>query len=142
MVFPYRFILIPVPLLSFSWVSLSHQHLCFKWPTQGITTTTTGTTTGRTTRMSTRHHPLRLLLSKCWFCKHNYFRPCNRPWSTCRLLHLKRHPRHQGIGLESFSALSRLPFLKPWSQWMLMIDSSLWRRSCKWFSAASVRRCC
>jgi hypothetical protein len=53
----------------------------------------------------------------------------------------KRH-RHRGIGWEIFSALSRQPFLMPWSQWMLMIGSSLLRRSYKWYSATIVRRCC
>jgi hypothetical protein len=69
--------------------------------------------------MSTRRHPLRLLLSKCWLCKHKYFRPCSRPWSTCKLLNLKHHHRCQEIGLEIFNALSRLPFLKPWSRWIV-----------------------
>jgi hypothetical protein len=81
-------------------------------------------------------------LSKCWLCKHKCFRLCSRPWSTCKLLNLKRHHRRRGIGLEMFSALSHLPFLMPWSRWMLMIGSSALRRSCKWCSATTVRRCC
>jgi hypothetical protein len=121
---------------------LSCQCLYFRWPTQGITTTTTGTTIGRTTRMSIRRHPLRLLLSKCWLCKHKCFRLCSRPWSTCKLLNLKRCHRRQGIGLEIFSALSHLPFLILWSRWMQMIGSSLLRRSCKWCSTTIMRRCC
>jgi hypothetical protein len=105
-------------------------------PTQGTaTTTTTGTTIERTTRTSTRHHPLLLLLSKCWLCKHKCFRLCSRPWSTCRLPNLKRHHRRRGIGLEIFKALSRLAFLMLWSRWMLMISSSSLRRSCRWCSA-------
>jgi hypothetical protein len=44
--------------------------------------------------------------------------------------------------LKIFSAVSRLPFLMLWSRWMLMIHSSLLRRSCKWYSATTVRRCC
>jgi hypothetical protein len=119
--------------------SLSHPRLYFRWPTQGTpTTTTTGTTTERTTRMSTH----RLLLSKCWLCKHKCFRICSRPWSTCRLLNLKRRHGRRGIGLEIFNALSHLPFLMLWSRWMLMIGSSPLRRSCKWCSATIVRRCC
>jgi hypothetical protein len=119
--------------------SLSHPRLYFRWPTQGMaTTTTTGTTTERTTRMSTHHHPLCLLLSKCWPCKHKCFRLCNRPWSTCRLLNFKRHHRHQGIGLEIFNTLSHIPFLMLWSRWMLMIGSSLLRRSCRWCSATTL----
>jgi hypothetical protein len=75
--------------------SLSHQRLHFRWPTQGTATTiATETTLERTTRMSTHRHPLHLLLSKCWICKHKCFRLCCRPWSTCRLLNLKhRHHR-------------------------------------------------
>jgi hypothetical protein len=92
--------------------SLSHQCLYFRWPTQGTTTTTTGTTMERTTRISTRHHPLHLLLSKCWLCKHECFRLCSRSWSTCRMLNLKHRHNHRGIGFEPFSALSHLPFLK------------------------------
>jgi hypothetical protein len=123
--------------------SLSHQCLYFRWPTQGTTTTTTlRTTMGRTTRMSTRHHPLRLLLSKCWLCKHKCFRVCSRPWSTCKLLNLKHRHGRRGIGLEIFSALSRPPFLMLWSRWMLMIGSSLLKRSCKWCSVTTMRRCC
>jgi hypothetical protein len=87
--------------------SLSHQRLYFKWPTQGTATTTME----RTTRMSIRRHPLRLHLSKYWLCKHKCFRLCSRPWSICKLPNLKCHHRHRGIGLEIFSALSRLPFL-------------------------------
>jgi hypothetical protein len=122
--------------------SLSHQLLYFNWATQGTATTTiTGKTMERTTRMSIRRHPLRLLLSKCWLCKHKCFRLCSKPWSTCRLLNLKRHHHRRGIGLEIFSALSYLHFLMPWSRWMLMISSSLLRRSCKWCSATTVRRC-
>jgi hypothetical protein len=121
--------------------SLSHQCLYFRWPTQGTaTTTTTGTTMERTTRMSIRHHPLHLILSKCWLCKHKCFRLCSKPWSTCRLLNLKRRHHCRGIGLEIFSALSRLPFLMPWSRWMLMIGSSPLRRSCKWCGATTMRR--
>jgi hypothetical protein len=39
------------------------------------------------------------------------------------LLNLKRRHHRRGIGLEIFSALNRPPFLKLWSQWMLMIGS-------------------
>jgi hypothetical protein len=94
---------------------LSYQCLYFKWPTQGTTTTTIETTMERTTRMSICRHPLHLLLSKCWLCKHKCFRLCSRPWSTCKLLNLKRHPHRRGIGLDIFSALSHLPFLMLWS---------------------------
>jgi hypothetical protein len=122
--------------------SLSHQCLQFRWPTHGTTTTMPlRTTTGRTTRMSTRRHPLHLLI-KCCLCKHKCFRLCSRLWSTCKLLNLKYRHHRRGIGLEILSALSRLPFLMLWSQWMLMISSSLLRRSCKWFSATIMRRCC
>jgi hypothetical protein len=120
--------------------SLSHQHLYFRWPTQGTTTTTMlRITMGRTTRMSTRHHPLRLLLSKCGLCKHRCFKQCSRPWCTCKLLNLKRH---RGIDLAIFIALSPRPFLMLWSQWMLRIGSSLLRRSYKCCSATIMRRCC
>jgi hypothetical protein len=122
--------------------SVSHQCLYFRWPTQGTATTTTGTTMERITRMSIRCHPLDLLLSKCWLCKHKCFRVCSRPRSTHKLLNLKHRPRHRGIGLEIFSALSHLPFLMLWSRWMLPIDSSPLRRSCKWCNATTVRRCC
>jgi hypothetical protein len=84
--------------------------------------------------------PFHLLLSKCWLCKHRCFRPCSRPWSTC-MHNPKRHCR-RGIGWGIFSALSRQSFLMPWSRWMLMIGSSQLRRSCKWCSATTVRRCC
>jgi hypothetical protein len=90
-----------------------------------------------TTKKPTRRHPLRLLLSKCWLCKHRCFRPCSKPWSTC-MHNPKRHHR-RGIGWGIFSALSRQPFLMLWSRWMLMIGSSLLRRSCKWYSATIVR---
>jgi hypothetical protein len=90
--------------------SLSNQRLYSRWPTQA-TATTTVTTMERTIRTSTHHHPLRLLLSKCWLCKLKCFRLCSRPWSTCRLLNLKRRHRRRGIGLEIFGALSRLHFL-------------------------------
>jgi hypothetical protein len=123
--------------------SLSHQRLYFRWPIQGTaTTTTTEITMERTTRMSIRRHPLRLLLSKCSLCKHKCFRLCSRLWSICKLLNLKRHHQRRGIGLEIVSALSRLPFLMLWSRWILMIGSSLLRRSCKWCSATTVRRYC
>jgi hypothetical protein len=78
---------------------------------------------------------------KCWLCKHKCFRLCSRPWSTCKLLSLKHRHRRRGIGLEIFSTLSRLPFPMLWSQWMLIIGSSLLRRSCKWCSATIMRRC-
>jgi hypothetical protein len=131
------------PTITLLGYSLSHQHLHFRWPTQGtVATTTLRATMGRTTRLSTRCHPLRLLLSKCWLCKHKYFRLCNRLWSICKLLSLKRRHRHRGIGLEIFSALSHRPFLMLWSRWMLMIGSNLLRRSCKWYSATTMRRCC
>jgi hypothetical protein len=72
------------------WYSLSHPCLYVRWPTQGtVTTTTTGTTMERTTRMSTRCHPLHVLLSKCWLCKHKCFKLRSRPCSTCRLKKLQ-----------------------------------------------------
>ncbi len=147
LVFPYLYGFFHIsfaPAVVLLGYSLSHQRLHFRWPTQGTATTTMGTTTERTTKMSIRCHPLCLLLSKCWLCKHKCFRLCSRPWSTCKLLNLKhrhRH-RHRWIGLEIFSALSRLPFLMLWSRWMLMIGSSLLRRSCKWCSATIMSRCC
>jgi hypothetical protein len=90
--------------------------------------------------MPTQSHPLHSLLSKCWLCNRRCFRPCSRPWSTC--MHNPKHHHHRGIGWEIFSALSRQSFLMLWSRWMLMIGSSLLRRSCKWCSATTVRRCC
>jgi hypothetical protein len=120
--------------------SLSHQYSYFRWPTQGtvsppITLKIMGR---RTTKTPTRHHPLRLLLSKCWLCKHKCFRPCSRPWSTC--MHNPKHHCHRGIGWEIFSALSGQPFLMLWSQWMLITGSSLLRRCCKWCNSTTVRR--
>jgi hypothetical protein len=98
-------------------------------------------TTGRTTTKTPTHrHPLHLLLSKCWLFKHRCFKPCSKPWSTC-MHNPKRHHR-RGIGWEIFSTLSHQSFLMLWSRWMLMIGSSLLRRSCKWCSATTVRRCC
>jgi hypothetical protein len=95
--------------------SLSHQRLYFRWPTQGTATTTkVGTTMERITRMSICYNPIRLLLSKCWLCKHKCFRLCSLR-STCKLLNLKRRPHRQGIGLEIFSALRHLPFIMLWS---------------------------
>jgi hypothetical protein len=93
-----------------------------------------------TTKKPTSRHPLRLLLRKCWLCKHRCFRPCNRPWST--FMHNPKHHRSWGIGWKIFSALSHQPFLMLWSRWMLMIGSSLLRRSWKWYSATIVRRSC
>jgi hypothetical protein len=91
---------------------------------------------GATTKKPTGRHPLRLLLSKCWLCRHRCFRPHSRPWSTC-MHNPKRHHR-RGIGWEIFSALSRQPFLMLWCRCMLMIGSSLLRRSYKWYGAASL----
>jgi hypothetical protein len=133
LLFPWIYLVFLYPYYRHLGYCLSHQCLYFRWPTQGtaITTTTMGTTTKRTTSMSIHRHPLCLLLSKCWLCKHKCFRLCSRPWSTCRLHNLKRRHRCRGIGLEIFSALSHLPFLMRWSRWMLMTSSSLLRRSCK-----------
>jgi hypothetical protein len=66
--------------------------------------------------MSTCHRPLHLLLSKCWLCKHNCIRPCNRLWSTWKLHNQKRCHCRRGIDIEIFSALSYRPFLMLWSQ--------------------------
>jgi hypothetical protein len=116
--------------------SLSNQYSYFMWPTQGtMSPSTMLKTMGKTTtKMPTHRHPLHLLLSKCWLCNHRCFRPCSRPWSPY-MHNLKCH-RCRGIGWEIFSALSRQSFL------MLMIGSSLLRRSCKWYSVTTVRRCC
>jgi hypothetical protein len=122
--------------------SLSYQYSYFRWPTQGtMSPPTMLRTMGRTTtKMPTCHHPLRLLLSKCWLCKHKCFRPCNKPCST--YMHDPKHHRRRGIGCENFSELSHQSFPMLWSRWMLMIGSSLLRRSCKWCSATIMRRCC
>jgi hypothetical protein len=121
--------------------SLSHKSSYFRWSTQGtVSPPTMLKIMGRaTTKKPTCRHPFHLLLSKCWLCKHICFRPCSRPWSTC-MHNPKRHHR-RGIGWEIFSALSRQPFLMLWRRWMLMIGSSVLRRSCKWYSATIVRRC-
>jgi hypothetical protein len=123
--------------------SLSHLRSHFRWPTQGtMSPPTMLRTLGRTTttKTPTRCHPRRLLLSKCWLCKHKYFRLYSRPWSTCMLN--PKHHRRRGIGLEIFSAPSRQPFLMLWSPWMLMTKSSLLRRSYKWCNVTTVRGCC
>jgi hypothetical protein len=115
--------------------SLSHQYSYFRWPTQGtMSPPTTLKIVGRTTtKTPTRCHPLRLLLSKCWLCKHRCFRPC---------MHNPKCHRRRGIGWEIFNALSHQPFLMLWNRWMVMIGSSLLRRSCKRCSATTMRRCC
>jgi hypothetical protein len=92
-----------------------------------------------TTKTPTRRHPLRLLLSKCWLCKHRCFRSCSRPWSS--YMHNPKHQCRRGIGWEIFSALGRQSFLMSWSRWMLMIGSCLLRGSCKRCSATTMRRC-
>jgi hypothetical protein len=122
--------------------SLSHQTSYFRWSTQGtMSPLTLLKTIGRATTKKPIHcHPHYLLLSKCWLCKHRCFRPCSRPWSTC--MHNPKRHHHRGIAWEIFSALSCQPFLMLWTQWMLMIGSNLLRRSCKWYSATIVRRCC
>jgi hypothetical protein len=122
--------------------SLSHQYSYFGWPTQGtVSLPTILKTMGRTTtKTATRRHPFRLLLSECWLCRHKCFIPCSRPWSTC--MHNSKRHHHRGIGWVIFSTLSHQPFLMLWSRWMLMIGSSLLRRSYKQCSATTVRRCC
>jgi hypothetical protein len=121
--------------------SLSHQFSYFRWPTQRtVSPPTMLKTTGRaTTKKPTHHDPLRLLLSKCWLCKHRCYKSCSRPWSTCMHNPMRHH--YEGIRLEIFSALSCQPFLMLWSRWMLMIGSSLLRRNCKWYSATIMRMC-
>jgi hypothetical protein len=58
--------------------SLSHQSSYFRWSPQGtVSPPTMLKTLGRaTTKKPSCRHPLRLLLSKCWLCKHRCFRPC------------------------------------------------------------------
>jgi hypothetical protein len=122
--------------------SLSHQCSYFIWPTQGTVSPPTMLRTmvrTTTTKTPTRCHPLCLLLSKCWLCKHKCFRQCSRPWSTCMLN--PKHHRHRGIVLEIFSTPSYQSFLMLWSQWMPMTDSSLLRRSCKCCNATIMRKC-
>jgi hypothetical protein len=121
--------------------SLSHQYSYFRWPTQGaVSPPTMLKTMGRaTTKTPTHCHRLHLLLSKCWLCKHRFFRPCSRPRSAC--MHNTKHHHRRGRGWEIFSALSCQSFLMLWSRWMLMIASSLLRRTCKWCSATTMRRC-
>jgi hypothetical protein len=122
--------------------SLSHQFSYFRWSTQGNTSPPTMLKTmGRAiTKKPTLRHPLRLLLSKCWLCKHRCFRPRSRPWSAC--MHNPKLHHCRGIGSEIFSALSHQPFLMLWTRWMLMIGSNLLRRSYKWYGATIMRRCC
>jgi hypothetical protein len=123
--------------------SLSHLRSHFRWLTKGtVSPPTMLRTMGRTTtaKMPTHRHSLRLLLSKCWLCKHKCFRPCSIPWSTC--MHNPKRHYHRGIGWEIFSVLNRRPFLMLWSQLMLMTSSSLSRRSCKSCNVTTVRRCC
>jgi hypothetical protein len=54
--------------------SLSHRYSYIRWPTQRIVSPPTmlRTMERTTTKMPTRRHPLRLLLSKCWLCKHMF----------------------------------------------------------------------
>jgi hypothetical protein len=122
--------------------SLSYQYSYFRWTTQGtVSPPIMLKTMGRTTtKTSTRHHPLHLLLSKCWLCKHRCFKPWSKPWST--YMHNPKPHHRRWIGCEIFSTLSCQSFLMLWSQWMLTIGSSLLRRSCKWCRATTVRRCC
>jgi hypothetical protein len=138
---------VDLPLFLYPWYhsfgySLSHLRSHFRWPTQGTVLPTTMLKTMRRTTIKTptRRHPLCLLLSKCWLCKRKCIRPCSRPWST--YMHNSKCYYRQGIGWEIFSALSHQPFLMLCNQWILMTGSSLLRRSCKWFNATTVRRCC
>jgi hypothetical protein len=119
------------PCHHFFGYSLSHQPSYIRWSTQGtVSPPKMLKTMGRaTTKKPTVRHPLRLLLSKCWLCKHRCFKPRSRPWST--YMHNPKCHHRRGIGWEIFSALSHQPFLMLWCRWMLMIGSSLLRRSYK-----------
>jgi hypothetical protein len=103
------------PLPPFFWVFFISSILILQMVnTKNRVAANNAETMGRaTTKKPTRRHPLRLLLSKCWLCKHRCFRPCSRPWSTC--MHNPKHHRRQGIGWEIFNALIHQPFLMLWS---------------------------
>jgi hypothetical protein len=105
--------------------SLSHQYSYFRWPTQGtMSPPTMLKTMGRTTtKTPTCCHPLRLLLSKCWLCKHRCFRPCSRPWSTC--MHNPKRHRRRGIGWEIFYCTKPLIF----SYVVESMDADEWLKS-------------
>jgi hypothetical protein len=51
-------------------------------------------------------------------------------------------PPPRETDLETFNAPRPLLSHTLWSQWMLTIGSSLWRRSSKWCVATTMRRCC
>jgi hypothetical protein len=111
----YRFTTIFFPYHHSFGYSLSHQSSYFRWSTRGtVSPPAMLKIMGKaTTKKSTRRHPLRLLLSKCWLCKHRCFRPCSKPWSTC--MHNPKRYHRRGIGSEIFSVLSCQPFLMLWT---------------------------
>jgi hypothetical protein len=137
--YPYGFILILVPLLSFSWVfSISSTPVLQIANTRNRNNNNNG---GNNPDVNPPPPPPPTL-EQVLIMQAQLLQTMQHTLVNMQAAPPQALPRHRGIGLESFSALSRLPFLKPWSQRMLTIGSSLWRRSYKWFSAATVRRYC
>jgi hypothetical protein len=138
----YRFPLFICPYYHSSWVFFISSTLTLQMAnTRNYNNNNAEDNNGENNQNVNPPPPLHLLLSKCWLYKHKCFRLCRRPLSTCKLLNLKLRHRRQGIGLEIFSSLRHPPFLMLWSRWMLIIGSSLLRRSYKWCSTTIMGRC-
>jgi hypothetical protein len=126
--YPYGFILILVPLLSFSWVFFVSSTLVLQMANtknRNNNNNNNNNNNGGNNPDVNPPPPPPPTLEQVLIMQAQLLQTMQQTLVNMQAAPPQAPPRHRGIGLESFSALSRLPFLKPWSQWMLTIGSSL-----------------
>jgi hypothetical protein len=117
---------IPLPLLSFFWVFFISLMLILPMAnTRNCAANNNAENNGdNNINDANRCHPLRLLLRKCWLCKHKCSRQCSRP------VHMQ-HAQPQAPPLPSRDRLGDFQCTKPptFSHAVELMDADDWLKS-------------
>jgi hypothetical protein len=104
-----EFATIPLPLLSLFWVFFISSTLRLQMANTRNRNNNTKNNNGENNQDANQSPPPPTL-EQVLAMQAQMHRPCKRPWSTCRLLSPRSCYSCQGMGLETFSALSHRPY--------------------------------
>jgi hypothetical protein len=134
---------IPLPLLSFSWVFFISSTLILQMAnTWNHNNNNNGNNNGENNQNVNPPPPPPPTLEQVLIMQAQMLQIRQQTMVNMQTAQPQALPPPPRDRLGDFQCTKPPTFSQPWSQWMLMIGSSPWRRSCRWFSATTMRRCC
>jgi hypothetical protein len=132
-----------LPLLSFSWVLFVSSTLILQMAnTRNRNSNNNGNNNGENNQNANPPPPPPPTLEQVLIMQAQMLQTMQQIMVNMQAAQPQASPPPPRDRLEDFQRTKPPTFSQAWSRWMLMIGSSLWRRSYKWFSAITMRRCC